>query len=428
MNKKMRIALICLSILMVGGQPMGGIEMWLSTCLLFLYIAAGIVILEGFRFRLRLWWYLAALFVTLAANLYALGALGLEGYVRYYPLTAFLPLLLATFLISRYRGIKALFVFLTATIWISPLLLGAHFAALVLDPDPLVKLICYAVLAVPMLLLLRFYFRAPLLYLLDNYHRGWALFCAVPLLCAFVTFWQTRYRFMYDLDSFRQTGVWQLSLSLLSFITYLLIVQYARQIRERLEARSTSQLLQTQLQGALQHIASLKQSHRQASVYVHDLRHHLRYIHSLASEGNRDEIMKYVAGIERSIDETTPQAFCKNEMVNLILSYFKAQAERRGVTMDIRADIPERLDLPDADLCVIISNALENAIKAAEAVNDRPRVIAFHCHTKNGQLFLEIANPFAGEVHVEDGVVRTDQSNDGLARSIALIVEKHAGL
>jgi len=411
---------------------MGGIEIWLNSSLLFLYVAACVMILEGFDFRrrgARRIAYLLSLAAALAVNLYALGALGLERYLNAFPLVTLLFLFLTTFLITRYGGIKTLFVFLTATIWASPLLLGAHLAALILGPGRMVKFISYAVLAIPMLLLLKLYFRPPLLYLLDNYHRGWALFCAVPLLCATVSYYQTRYRFMYDIDTFRTTGIWQLSLSALSFLTYLLIVQYARQIRERLEAKGTYQLLQTQHQGALQHIATLKQSQRQAAVYVHDLRHHLRYIHSLASEGNRDEIMKYVAGIEQNIDDMMPQAFCKNETVNLILSYFKAQAERRGVVLDIRADVPERLELPDADLCVIISNALENAIKATDAVNDRPRVVAFHCHTKNGQLFLEIANPFMGEVHVEDGAIHPDQKSDGLGtRSIALIVERHSGL
>lgn len=411
---------------------MDGIEMWLNTGLLYLYIAAGIMILERFDFRrrgVRRITYPLSLAAGLAANLYALGTLGLERYLRAYPFVALLYLFLTTFLITRYRGIKTLFVFLTATIWTSPLLLGAHLAALLLGPGHMVKFISYVMLAIPMLLLLKLYFRPPLLYLLDNYHRGWALFCAVPLLCALVSYYQTRYRFMVDIDAFRSTGIWQFSLSALSFLTYLLIVQYARQIRERLEAEGTYQLLQTQHQGALQHIATLKQSQRQTAVCAHDLRHHLRYIHSLASEGNRDEIMKYIAGIERSIDEMTPQTFCKNETVNLVLSYFKARAERRGVTIDIRADIPERLDLPDADLCVIISNALENAIKAVDAVDDRPRVITVHCHTKNDQLFLEITNPFVGEVHVEDGAVRSEQGGGGLGTlSIALIVEKHNGL
>ncbi len=406
--------------------------MQINTCLLFLYIASGIMILEGFDFRRpsgRRIAYLAALLAALLANLYLFGALGLERYLRYYPLISMLPLFLMTFLITRYRGIKTLFVFLTAVIWASPLLLAAHFFSLLLGPGHWVKLVSYVMVAFPMLLLLRRYFRPPLLYLMDNYHRGWALFCAVPMLCASVSFYQTRYRFMYDLDTFRETGVWQLSLSLLSFLTYVLIVQYARQIRQRLEAKGTYQLLQMQHQGALQHIATLKQSQRQAAVYVHDLRHHLRYIHSLAAEENSDEIMQYVAGIQQSIDDLAPQAFCKNETVNLILSSFRAQAERRGVGLDIRADIPEKLNMSDADLCVIISNALENAIEAADAVTGRPRVIEFNCHTKNDQLLLEIANPFAGEVQIEDDAVRAGDGREGLGtRSIALVVKKHAGI
>ncbi|HOS19522.1 MAG TPA: ATP-binding protein, partial [Clostridia bacterium] len=92
-------------------------------------------------------------------------------------------------------------------------------------------------------------------------------------------------------------------------------------------------------------------------------------------------------------------------------------------------DIPEKLSIPDADLCVIISNALENAIEAADAAGDRPKVVEFACRTRNGQLLLEIANPYAGEVCIEGDTVRANGGSGGLGtRSIALLVEKHAGI
>ena len=411
---------------------MDSVVLWINICLLFLYIAAGIMILEGFDMRargLRRILYPLALAAVLTANLYVFDAYGLERYLLLYPLLSFLPLFLTSLLITRYRGVKTLFVFLTATIWASPLLLAAHAVSLLFGPAPLVKLIAYIAVSVPMLLLLKLYFKPPLLYLLDNYHKGWALFCAVPLLCASVSYYQTRYRFMLDLGTFRETGIWQFALSLLSFMTYLLIVQYARQIRERLEAKGTYELLQTQHRGALLHIASLRQSQRQSAVYLHDLRHHLRYIHSLAMADNREEIMKYVAGVERGIDASPKRAFCKNETVNLILSCFEAQAVRLGVAGVLRADGRENVSIPDADLCVIISIALENAIEAADAAGDRPKVVEFACRTRNGQLLLEIANPYAGEVCIEGDTVRANGGSGGLGtRSIALLVENHAGI
>ena len=407
-------------------------EMGLNTCLLIAYVAAGVVILEGFDVRRRgrrSALYALLLLALFAGNLLMLEIWGLARYERYIPLFILLPLLFMTRLISRYRGIKMVFVYLTALIWTSPLLLAAHAVSLLCAPTPPVKLIVYAALAAPMLFLLKRYFRGPLLYLLDNYHRGWAQFCAVPFLCVLVSYFQTRYRFLSDVQTFRTTGLWQFALSLLAFLTYLLIVMYARQIRERLEAKAANQLLETHLQGALQNISVLRQSQRQAALYVHDLRHHLRYIHSLASEGSASEIAQYVVSIEQSIDASMPQAFCRNETVNLLLSSFRAQAERRGVTLEIRADIPEKLAIPDADLCVILANALENAVKAAGAVTDRQKLVEFAVHTRNGQLFIEIANPFTGGVRIEGDVVRSEDGREGLGtKSIALMVEKHGGI
>lgn len=371
---------------------------------------------------------LAVLAALLPISTAFLLLLGIEAYSRFYPLFVMLPMYGATWIVKRYRGFKQLFVFLTALIWESPLLLMASTAAMLFPGFAWARLTVHVALSAPMLWLLHRYFKTPLTYLLNHFSRGWALFCAVPILNVMVSYHMTLYRFTFDVASFRGTFVWLYSLGMSSFLTYSLIVRYASQIRTYLEEQSNGQLLQAQLQGALHYARSLKRSRQEAARYEHDLRHHLQYISALAQRQDTEGIKSYTAEIEQRITEVSPRQFCGNETVNLILSAYHARAARAKIGLEIQADIPQTLGMPDSDLCVILSNALENALRAAGEAGAEAGPVSFQAKMKNEQLFLEISNPYAGEIAFADGLpVSRDGKGIGV-KSIRLAVEALGGI
>jgi hypothetical protein len=117
------------------------------------------------------------------------------------------------------------------------------------------------------------------------------------------------YRFTYDVASFRDTFLWQYTLSALCFLTYILIVRYSQEIKVHLEALGNDELLRAQMQGALQYAQSLKKSQLQADLYEHDLRHHLQLISTMSMREDTEGIRQYIAGIEQGIAAVSPQHF-----------------------------------------------------------------------------------------------------------------------
>ncbi|NLI52948.1 MAG: GHKL domain-containing protein [Clostridiales bacterium] len=400
-------------------------------CFILVYIAAGMCVLLGIRpkrLSRREKWFLLCLLCAFALAVLILLLFGIEVFVTYFPLFAFLPLYGATLILQKYRGFKGLFIFLTALVWTSPLLLAANTLALFFPGVEWLRMAAHILLGLLMLWLLDRYFKAPLIYLLDHIEQGWALFCAVPFLCVAVTYRQTMYRFTYDVASFRDTFLWQYTLSALCFLTYILIVRYSQEIKVHLEALGNDELLRAQMQGALQYAQSLKKSQLQADLYEHDLRHHLQLISTMSMREDTEGIRQYIAGIEQGIAAVSPQHFCMNETVNLILSAFHAKAEKLDVHLEIQADIPAVVRVPDGDLCVIVSNALENAIRAASAVTSQPRVVRFLSRTRNDQLLIEITNPCEEEVSFQDDLPVSRQGDGIGVKSIQLAVTSLGGL
>ena len=110
------------------------------------------------------------------------------------------------------------------------------------------------------------------------------------------------------------------------------------------------------------------------------------------------------------------QWYCENETANLILSAFAQRASRDGISLNAAVTLPPFLLISDSDLCVLLSNALENALHACQnlpAVETAP-VISVEGYEQDSRLFLQVANPCAEPVRFENGVPISSRPGHGL--------------
>lgn len=404
----------------------------IAITVLITYNAAAFIILLDIPVRQygrRKVFFLLSFMAVLAASLLTHYVWGIGIYAKLFPLAVQLPFLAIFSGFTKYRGFKLIFIFLTVMVWSSPLMLLSSTVSALFHFKLFSGAIAKLILFIPLLFLLGRYFKPYFKFMLDECDTGWALFSAIPLLAVIAAYINGQYRFSYDPNAWNETAMWRYFISGMAFLSYILILNYFKQTREKVEAKATLELLQTQLDGTLMYIGSLKSFQQQADVYLHDLRHHFRLIAGYALKKDCKAITDYIGKMEKSIDAAAPLAFCKNDALNLILSAFHAKAETEKISLNINMNMPDPPPVPDIDLCAIFSNGLENAIKATRNLTDRPREIYFTCHTKNHQLFLEIRNPYEGEINFENGLPKAPDEAGGIGtKSIALIVEKHGGL
>ena len=164
------------------------------------------------------------------------------------------------------------------------------------------------------------------------------------------------------------------------------------------------------------------------AVHRHDLRHHLMMIDSLLASGNQAQATEYIREITRGIDEITPVRYSENEVINLLLGAFCSKAKKIDASIQAKVWLPAQLQIPDTELCVMLSNGLENAL---EAVSRLPadRNIVFFCGIMQGKLLIEIKNPYSGEITMEKGIPASPKKEHGYGcRSIHSIVCRHRGI
>lgn len=213
------------------------------------------------------------------------------------------------------------------------------------------------------------------------------------------------------------------------YLVFVLYYSSAEQKRNQLKQVQDS--LDIQLKQSVREIAALRLSEDQARRYRHDLRHHLQYLSNCIENGKIAQAQEYIADINREIETQKVKRYCENETVNLILSSFAGRAGKNGIYMKMKGILPPVLLVTEQDLCVVISNALENAIHACEPfVREGKKCdIDVEFYEKNKHFFLQVINPYRGEIHFEKGIPVSDREGHGIGvQSICAIAQKYLGV
>ncbi|MFA9464136.1 MAG: ATP-binding protein [Velocimicrobium sp.] len=174
----------------------------------------------------------------------------------------------------------------------------------------------------------------------------------------------------------------------------------------------------------------MKQAEERAIILRHDLRHHLHLINGYLMTDNIKKAKSYLSEIEKNIYEHVITKYCTNEAVNLILSSYINMARNEGITVQTQVSISETCEIADMDLCVILANAIENAIHACINIKDSTdRTIHISCLSKNQKLLIQISNNFTGVVTFKNDMPVTEEQNHGFGTtSIAATVQKYNGI
>lgn len=214
-------------------------------------------------------------------------------------------------------------------------------------------------------------------------------------------------------------------------ILFLIINLSVFYLYDRLTAKmleSAERQLQIQEQeGYLKQYELMRTSMESIKGLKHDLRNHFMTLHALATDGNAQELIKYIEEMESLTELHKNYIDTKNVILDSILNYKIFESEKKGITIVPDVIFPSDVRLDTYDLTVVLGNLLDNAMEAS--ANRRVNITVRY--TK-GCMTIKVINDFSGKLNYDlDGHLKTGkmESQHGLGlKNVERITGKYNGM
>lgn len=155
----------------------------------------------------------------------------------------------------------------------------------------------------------------------------------------------------------------------------------------------------------------------------HDFRQHLHVISGLTEAGRLDELKSYLSQYESELSDARP-TLCANAAVDALAGHYDYEARRQGIQIEWKLELPKLLSLPEADLCTILGNLLENALHASQKLPPEERQIKVLARMLSPAMMgLMVENRYDGVLKKQGGVLHSTK-HDG--QGIGLVSVKTA--
>lgn len=157
----------------------------------------------------------------------------------------------------------------------------------------------------------------------------------------------------------------------------------------------------------------------------------MQYLSSCIENGRYGQAKEYIQEICSGIEGNQVRVFCQNEVANLIFSAFAGRAGDFGIRMEVRAGLSQTIAVSESDLCVLLCNALENALHACQKQKRRgvSGSIEVTMYEKSRKILLQITNSCDADILFDHGVPVSMEAGHGQGvRSICAVVEKYGGI
>lgn len=261
----------------------------------------------------------------------------------------------------------------------------------------------------------------------DNFAQTWYVFWVLPLVFILLNlFMIPRYQTTLQTGRVLQ-GYIVLSIALLVLLFWFntIFLLMANSLNRNARLQQENQLLSMQQQ----RYESLKTAIEEARQARHDMRHQLNHISVLAEAGELEDLKSYLAKTVSRIPNLD-MCFCENRTADSVVGYYCALAKREDIPFRTKLDLPESLPIDEVDMCLILSNLLENALEASlrTAPARRQIEITAYVHAKR-LLLIEVVNAFDGKVNEKNGVfLSSKRKESGIGiQAVNHIAEKNGG-
>lgn len=202
-----------------------------------------------------------------------------------------------------------------------------------------------------------------------------------------------------------QTIIWSMIALCVFALSMLVLLLYNATSSARLAAaKNISDHLSYELDTQKRQYESQFQNQNEIRRMKHDIKGHLITVTGLLQSGKHEEAEQYLGKITELASISTNHTYANDPYINAVVSGYSTLFERNNVKFTYNIQI-EPIEKYQVELCLVFSNALQNALEASMNLPQEKRSVSVSAKMKFGYLVLQVANYFTGQVELKDGSI-----------------------
>ncbi len=213
---------------------------------------------------------------------------------------------------------------------------------------------------------------------------------------------------------------WQLlAMHLLGLLSLFCILFSYKKLQQNFRLSTEISLLEQEEHSLIRYVEEAKTRYDETKSFRHDIRNHIAVVKNLLQSGKQEEAVSYMEDMDDMAEKMSFPCSTNNPVVDILVGNKLGIAKSMGIDVDCSLLLPYPCSLKDIDICIILSNALDNGIQAVKRLDaDMEKYVHVSGRIQGDFLMMEIENSFHGKGALKKG---TGLSN------IKKVAEKYGG-
>ena len=211
-----------------------------------------------------------------------------------------------------------------------------------------------------------------------------------------------------------------LFLQLCAFFCLLIVLILYQKIDKALRDEQSLRLLEQQTRIQEIYLQEAQARLTQTKAFRHDIQNHLLVVTQLLQNGQIDQAREYLSLLEPSATALSFPIQTGLPAADALLGSKLAMASEEKISIQCDLSLPSSTQISHLDWCILLSNALDNAIAANRLVPEQERLLSISGKKKGNFYLLSIKN------RCSDHLREIPPYGTGLS-NIRATVEKHGG-
>lgn len=222
------------------------------------------------------------------------------------------------------------------------------------------------------------------------------------------------------------------SLVIMLFINILISTIYLK-LSEDMELREKNVVCKQEIDLYNRHIEEKENSMLEFRKAKHDLKNQLIFLLERCEKKEYKEVELFLEQlIEKAPFDSLTISKTDNSVVDALVNYKYTIAKRFGIEFIVKLEIPMILPFENADMCIVLGNALDNAMEANIRADIEKRYVKLNMRMDMNNLVIVIENSFNGQISKDKKgkilTIKTNKINHGFGLdSIQKVVNKYHG-